>query len=113
MSILDNAKRHFDERRELKGPIEVPEWGDDEGSPALIYYRVPNMKERSDVYRYIEKGGLEGVVMTLILVAKDENGEPIFRKPQKDELMRSVDPDVIDRIIRKMDLSGEGDDLGN
>lgn len=112
MNILENAKKHFKDRRELRGPILVPEWGDDD-KPAEIYYQVPNMKERSEVFKYVNEGGLEGVILTLILIAKDANGEPIFKRAQKAELMQSVDPDVVNNIVSEMDLTGTGEDLGN
>ena len=37
--------------------------------------------------------------MTLIYRLIDEEGNPIFRKAEKGELMRQVDPDVLSRII--------------
>jgi len=112
MNILANAKQHFNERRKLKGPIEVKEWGDENG-PAKIYYQVPNMQERSEIFKFVQDGGLEGVVMTLILIARDESGAPIFTGAQKDELMRSVDPDIVSRIVNHMDIVEIEDDLGN
>jgi hypothetical protein len=112
MSILDNAKRHFQERQELKGPILVPEWGE-EGKPAEIYYQVPSMKERSDILALSDDRGLESVVMALIIIARDANGSPLFAKAQKAELMRSVDPDVIMRVVGEMRTTELPEDLGN
>lgn len=99
MSILDNAKNHFKTRLELRGPIMVPEWD------AEIYYRVPNMKTRSEMADALNEGGLKGVVTVLILMALDANGEPLFSKAQRPELMQSVDPEIIQRITAEMDIS--------
>ena len=37
--------------------------------------------------------------MTLIYRLIDEEGVPIFRKADKTELMRHVDPDVLARVV--------------
>jgi hypothetical protein len=112
MDILKNAKKHFSERRELKGPIEVPEWGDAD-TPAEIYYQIPSMKERSDILALSDDKGLESLVMALIIMARDAQGEPMFAKAQKAELMRSVDPDVIMRVVGEMRTTDIPDELGN
>lgn len=103
MNILENAKKHFAQRQELRGPIEVPEWGDESG-PLQVYYKAPNMKTRDEMTRALNDGGVGGVVIVLILMALDANGKPLFVKAQKPELMRSVDPLVIERITGEMDV---------
>lgn len=108
MDILANAKRHFQARRDIRGPIEVPEWGD-EDQPLLVYYQVPNMQTRAAISRALDEGGLSGVVDILILMALDADGKPLFAKAQKPELMRSVDPDVISRITAEMDCTDPGE----
>lgn len=112
MDILKNAKRHFNSRRELQGPIEVPEWGEPD-TPAEIYYQIPSMQERSDILALSDDKGLESLVMALIIMARDEHGEAMFAKAQKAELMRSVDPDVIMRVVGEMRTTDIPDDLGN
>ncbi len=102
MNILDNAKSHFKTRLDLRGPILVPEWGDGE-TPAEVFYKVPNMLTRSKMAKALDEDGLEGIVTVLILMALDANGEPMFKMPNRVELMRSVDPEIIQRITGEMD----------
>ncbi len=106
MGVLDSAKRHFQTRRDLKGPILVPEWGGDETTPVEIYYQIPNMQTRSEMVRALNEGGLEGVVTILLLMALDAEGKHMFAKAHRAELMRSVDPEVIQRITSEMDVTG-------
>lgn len=108
MNILDNAKRHFSQRRELRGPIEVPEWGD-EGNPLLVYYQIPNMALKNEMAQALAGDNLEGIVTVLILMAMDADGKHLFSKAQKPELMRNVDPAVIERITREMDIAQQGE----
>ena len=44
MSILDRAKTHF-ENIGIQS-IEVPEWSDDDGKPAIIYWNPINLYEK-------------------------------------------------------------------
>jgi len=45
MSVIDNAKKHFDSLETRI--IEVPEWGDDEDSPLKIYCKPITLSETS------------------------------------------------------------------
>ena len=44
----------------------------------------------------------EAVVMTLILKAMDADGVKLFKRANMTELMRSVDPEVVSRIVSEM-----------
>ena len=110
MDVLANAKKHFNGRQELRGPILVPEWSDDPAQPLAVYYKIPNMGTRAKMSRALDEGGLEGIVTCLILMALDADGKPMFQKAQKAELMRSVDPFIIERIASEMDVTAP--DLG-
>ena len=50
----------------------------------------------------------EAIVESLIQRALDENGKHLFRSASRTELMRSVDPEIISRIVGE--ISG-GDDF--
>lgn len=113
MDILKNAKAHFYARRELRGPIVVPEWGDDEGNPAEIYYQVPTIKERMEILSLDDNTGFASLVMALIILAKDKNGNQAFAKAQKAELLNSVDGNVLQRVVSEMRITDIPDDLGN
>lgn len=97
MSVIDNAKAHYKEvlGAGLQGPIKVPEWDVD------VYYKPSaNFTQQAQVIELHQAGkSVEALVMTLILRALDADGKPLFNKANKAELMRSVDPDVIVRIV--------------
>ena len=56
---------------------------------------------------------VEALVMNLIIRAKDVEGNPVFMKADKTELMTSVDPEIILRVINEMNDIDPETDLGN
>lgn len=110
--ILARAKRQFAQRRDLRGPILVPEWGEGD-APLELYYRIWNMKERAKVIAALGENALEGQVVALIMGACDAAGKPLFSLAQKAEFMHSVDPDVIIRVVNAMRQDDEEIDVGN
>ena len=52
----------------------------------------------------------EAMAMTLIFRLIDEEGKPLFRKPEKIDLMRSVDPDVLARIVGEINGADPSED---
>lgn len=52
----------------------------------------------------------EAMAMTLIYRLIDEEGAPIFRKADKTELMRHVDPDVLSRIVGEVSSTDPDED---
>ena len=103
MSILEKAKAHYKTRltaepRELK----IPEWDS-------TVYITPgiNLQKLGEIMELANAGKTsEAMAMTLIFRLVDIEGKPIFRKVEKSELMRSVDPDVLSRIVSEIN----GDD---
>ena len=49
MSILDRAKTHF-ENIGIQS-IDVPEWSDDDGKPAIIYWNPINLYEKNKLFK--------------------------------------------------------------
>ena len=100
MSVLQNAQAHFKEvlAGGLKGPIRVPEWNAD------IYFKASTtLAQESKIYELQNQGkGVEALVTSLILRALDVEGKPVFQPTDKIDLMRSVDPQVILRVIAEM-----------
>jgi hypothetical protein len=96
MSVLDKAKKHYTNiinKEPIK--VEVPEWGSTVyAKPSLSLAKLGEIMELSN-----DGKSAEAMVMTLIYRLIDEEGNPIFRKAEKGELMRQVDPDVLSRII--------------
>lgn len=99
-TVLDKAKSHFRDKLSggLKGPIDIPEW------ECQVWYKpATSFQQESKVIELQQSGKtVEALIQTLIGRALDENGKPIFKIVDKHELMRSVDPAVILRVIQAM-----------
>lgn len=109
---IDRAKAHFREVMDggLRGPIRVDEWDLD------IWFRpTMSLAQQSEVYRLTQENKhMDALIMTVIIRSLNEDGTPIFKKADKVELMRSVDPTVIFKIVDEMsDESHNREDLGN
>jgi hypothetical protein len=66
MSAIDNARKHFDglETR----IIEVPEWGEDEGSPLKIYCKPITLSETSKFMKLAKDDDVQ--LLTYVLITK-------------------------------------------
>lgn len=98
--VLDAAKAHYREvlSAGLKGPIVVPEWDTE-----VFYKPVINFAQESKVIELQNQGKTaEALVEMLIIRALDKNGQPLFHKADKPEIMREIDPSIILRIISEM-----------
>ena len=98
--ILAAAKAHFKDilSQGLKGPIKVPEWGCD-----IWYKAATSFQQESKIVELTAAGKtVEALVESLIMRALDAEGNAVFSKADKPELMRSVDPAVIMRIMSEM-----------
>lgn len=91
MSVLDNAKAHFD-KLETK-VIEVEEWD------TVIYATPFTMGEKKKLWKHAKEDDIEFMVRTLLLKALNKDGEKMFDLSDKITLMNHVDPNVIVRIV--------------
>lgn len=96
MSILDKAKSHYTNiinQEPIK--VDVPEWD------AVLYAKPSiSLAKIGEIMELTNSGkSAEAMVMTIIYRLIDAEGNPVFRKAEKNELLRSVDPDVLSRII--------------
>ena len=91
MSILDNAKTHFDSL-ETK-VIEVEEW------EATIYATPFTMGEKKKLWKHAKEDDIEFMVRTLILKSLNKDGTKMFDISDKITLMNHVDPNVIVRVV--------------
>ena len=108
-AIIDAAKSHFRSKigNELKS-IEVPEW-EVNGEPAKIYFRPSiNFLQQEKILALADqdKKG-EAIVESLIQRALDAEGNRMFRSANRTELMRSVDPEVISRVVTQISSADE------
>ncbi|MCC8368530.1 MAG: hypothetical protein LN573_00365 [Rickettsia endosymbiont of Oxypoda opaca] len=97
--IIDRVKAHFD-TKEIK-IIEVPEWGDGD-NPLYIYCSPLTLAQKNCLYKMAKEDDLGLMVEALIMKAKDKEGNCLFSRADKPELMRSCDPDVLIRIANNI-----------
>jgi len=103
-AILEAAKTQFRDRMSGKlQSAEVPEWIVN-GEATVIYFKPSmNFKDQGAVLKlHAENKQAEAVAMTFILRALDEDGGKLFRAANLTEFMRSVDPEIVSRIVSEM-----------
>ena len=100
MSVIDNAKKHFDSLETRI--IEVPEWGDDENNALKIYCRPITLSETSKFMKLAKDDEVQLLVYVLIYKALDEAGEKLFTIADKKTLLEKVDRDVLIRVSSEM-----------
>lgn len=96
MSIIDKMKAQFAEKLQAIGEHHIEELDE------TIYFRVLTLKERNDIAARSKGGDLDVIVETLIARARDANGDLLFKRANKLELMREVDPDAMADVVLAM-----------
>lgn len=99
MSVLEKAKAHYQakltaEPREL----HIPEWD------TTVYIKPGiSLHNLGEIMEAASSGkSAEAMVLTLMHRLIDGEGKPIFKKAEKVELLRSVDPDVLSRLVSEI-----------
>ena len=105
MNVLEKAKAHFQEQlsNEPKS-IEVPEW------ECTIYYKPMSLKTKGELNKYAENP-FEYAARSLILRSLTDSGEKMFRGANYTEIMRQVDPAVVERVILAMATDDDPEDI--
>jgi hypothetical protein len=101
MSILDNARSHFENIGVQS--IEVPEWKDENGNPSIIYWNPINLYEKNVLFK--KSGSMSDVSILadiLLMKALDKDGNKIFKAEDKLALMYKVDSDIVAKIANAM-----------
>lgn len=100
-SVLAEAiAAHWDALKRQK--VEVPEW-----NGAVIYYDPLTISERDQLNRSASN---EYAVDAIILKAQNENGERLFGKADKMQLMNAASGSVIGRVAAAI-LSADAVDV--
>lgn len=72
--------------------IEVPEWGEDESSPQIVYYGPFLAIEMDKVQRkhpnFLQSMTMAGMVEIIVMKAQDKDGNSLFTIEDKPTLMR-------------------------
>lgn len=96
---IDNITSHF--RSKVSGDlkeIDVPEWN------MKVYFKsTQTLQEQTKVIELAQKGQtVEALVETLIMKARDKDGNKLFKPVEKTVLMNEADPDVVIRVVGAM-----------
>ena len=107
MSVLDKAKSHYKAKLTADPrPISIPEWE----TEAFIKPGI-NLHQLGEIMELSQSGKTaEAMALTLIYRLIDDDGKAIFKKLEKTELMKSVDPDVLARIVGEINASDPSED---
>lgn len=107
---IERVKAHY---KKLAGePVEiaVPEWAD-EGGTFFVYATPLTLYERSRISR-LAKDKFEQTAEVLILKARDKDGNALFTKEDKPDLMRTSDSSVVARVAQAIvDINDDDVDL--
>jgi Asp-tRNA(Asn)/Glu-tRNA(Gln) amidotransferase B subunit len=99
MSILDKAKKHYKVKMSAEPrQLYVKEWDE------TVYIKPGiNLQHLGEIMQAASSGkSAEAMALTLIYRIMDEEGKPLFKKVDKLELMRHVDPDVMAEIVNNI-----------
>ena len=104
MSVLEKATEQF--RNKISGELQyvlVPEWGEPD-KPLKIYYKPAlNFKAQNKILALFKQDkDDEAVCQSLIIKALDEDGKHIFKQTDMPNLLREVDPEIVNRILGDM-----------
>lgn len=102
MSIIDQVKQHYQAQERVV--ISVPEWGDGT-TPLEINIFPMTMAEASFIQRLSGKkaSNIESAVNSLIVKARDKDGNRLFKIEDKDTLLNFADCRVILRINEEIE----------
>jgi len=99
MTILENAQGHF--KRVLENgliEIPVPEW-----NGSVYHRRAFTLAENAKLLQLQEAGKTaEALAEAMIKHARDVDGRPLFKQSDRLILMKSIDQDVLGRIVNAM-----------
>lgn len=105
-AIFAAGIEHFQEKG--RQSLYIEEWD------VTVYWSPLNMAEKGDLFRKARDRDMGMLCDVLIMKAEDEDGNKAFRKEDKQEMKRQLDPGIIDRIATKiLDVPDEEDQAKN
>jgi len=72
------------------------------GCGVVVHVRPITMAEKDEILKSSQTDAYRGVVMSLIVRARDENGNKIFKTAELGELMKKADPEVMSDVVIRM-----------
>ncbi len=107
MSILEKAKSHYQAKLHAEPKkLDIPEWD-------TVAYIKPsmNLSQLGEIMELSQSGKTaEAMALTLIYRLIDDEGKHLFRKPDRIDLMKQVDPDVLARIVSEINSADPSED---
>lgn len=110
--ILEKARAHFGNMARRK--IEVPEWGDDDGTPATFFAPALTLANRQTIERRSKGDPVARLVLTVILFAQREDGTRAFddSAATRKAFETEVDPEIVARLAEGILRVSDAADLG-
>lgn len=106
IKAIERVKAHYQRLVDAPKQIRVPEW-DAEDDEFIIYATPLTLQERTSLQRFA-KNSNEMSAELIIMKAKDKEGERLFSKEDKPDLMRNASSGVLARIAKE--IFGQSDD---
>jgi hypothetical protein len=101
MSVIDIAKSHFDNIGVQS--MEVAEWKDENGKPVILYWNPITLLEKNRLLKKSDTlNDIAILADVLVMKALDKDGKKVFKLEDKQTLMNSADPNILQRIAQKM-----------
>jgi hypothetical protein len=107
MSVLESAKNHYKAKLSAEPrKIEIPEW-----NSTLFIRPGISLQALGEIMELATAGkSAEAMAMTAIYRLIDGEGHPVFKKLDRLELLKSVDPDVLARIVTEINSDDPSED---
>ena len=110
MSVIDIAKSHFDNIGVQS--MEVSEWKDENAKPVILYWNPITLLEKNRLLKKSDTlNDIAILADVLVMKALDKDGKKVFKLEDKQTLMNSADPNILQRIAQKMVEVPSIDDL--
>ena len=101
MSVIDIAKSHFDNIGVQS--MEVSEWKDENAKPVILYWNPITLLEKNRLLKKSDTlNDIAILADVIVMKALDKDGKKVFKLEDKQTLMNSADPNILQRIAQKM-----------
>jgi hypothetical protein len=83
--------------------MEVSEWKDENGKPVILYWNPITLLEKNRLLKKSDTlNDIAILADVLVMKALDKDGKKVFKLEDKQTLMNSADPNILQRIAQKM-----------
>lgn len=107
--LMARISNHF--RTLATREIEVPEWGESEEKPLIIYGAPMNVMAAEKIFNAVKTSSFDMFVEAMIQLARDEKGDPLFTIADRPNLRRVGAKDVVERVGSELIRPRNGDDV--